>query len=233
MRALAVVGYKKTGKTTLVVQLAQAIARRGQRVAIAKFTHSGLDQPKTDTATHLEHASAVIGLGPDQAAIFWPEGRKLVELLPFVDADFLLVEGGKELNFLPRVLLPREASEVAELRPELALGTFGPVTVEGLEAFDDPEALAECALARGFMLAGLDCGACGREDCGGLAAEIAAGAASAEDCAARTSNFKVTVNGQTLAVGPFVERILESGIRGMLSELKGYGPGPISIEMEG
>jgi len=41
----------------------------------------------------------------------------------------------------------------------------------------------------------------------------------------------VTVDGRELVLNPFVERILVSGIRGLLSELKGFGPGAISIRI--
>jgi molybdopterin-guanine dinucleotide biosynthesis protein B len=41
----------------------------------------------------------------------------------------------------------------------------------------------------------------------------------------------VTVDGRELVLNPFVERILVSGIRGLLSELKGFGPGSLSIRI--
>ena len=44
-------------------------------------------------------------------------------------------------------------------------------------------------------------------------------------------SMTVTVDGRELVLNPFVERILVSGIRGLLSELKGFGPGAISIRI--
>jgi len=43
MIAVNIVGYKKSGKTTLAVALARALGARGLTVAGAKFSHHPLD----------------------------------------------------------------------------------------------------------------------------------------------------------------------------------------------
>jgi molybdopterin-guanine dinucleotide biosynthesis protein B len=44
---------------------------------------------------------------------------------------------------------------------------------------------------------------------------------------------RVRCGGRDLALGPFVERLVQATLRGLLSELKGYVPGqPVRIEME-
>lgn len=231
MIAVNIVGYKKSGKTTLAVALAEALSARGLRVAGAKFSHHPLDKAETDTARLAAVCTVVAGLGPDETSLFWTRRRHLTDLLPLLSADVLVVEGGKSLGFLPRILVLREPAEATGLSPELALASFGEVIAPGLPHFTDVAALAELVATRGFTLPGLDCGTCGRPDCHTLAAEIVAGTASPTDCKARGEGLSVTVNGAPLGLNPFVGRVMAGSIRGMLSELKGYAPGEIVIKI--
>ncbi|MDP3426897.1 MAG: molybdopterin-guanine dinucleotide biosynthesis protein MobB, partial [Humidesulfovibrio sp.] len=65
MRAIAVVGYKKSGKTTLAMELAQALKDQGLTVTLAKHSHHGFDEkPDTDTARFRTGADMVLGFSP-------------------------------------------------------------------------------------------------------------------------------------------------------------------------
>lgn len=234
MIAINLVGYKKSGKTTLALELAAAFKRRSVRAAAIKYTHHDrFDKENTDTARLRDAFGAAVGLAGGETAIFWASKRYALDLLPLLDAEVVVVEGGKTLGWLPRVLVLRDPAEAAELGRDLALASYGPVATEGLVSFQDADALAELILSRGFVLPGLDCQACGRPDCRGLAVEIVAGAAAARDCAAANAPVSVTVNGQVLAMNGFVQRIFGSAIRGMLRECKGYAPGAIEIKLQG
>lgn len=234
MRAVALVGWKKSGKTTLAVALAAELARRGLRVGALKHSHHGLDAPATDTARLGQVCAAVAGLGPGESMVWWNQARSPQDLLPLVGADVVLVEGGKDWGWLPRILVaPGTGEDPAALVAGRELGVFGPRPVAGLPATEDVAEAAHWVLARGFALAGLDCGACGRPACADLAAAIVAGAARPEDCLAQAPRLRVSCGGQDLALGPFVERLVRATLRGLLSELKGYAPGaPVRIEME-
>ena len=225
MRAVSVVGFKKSGKTRTAVNLCKSLKARGFRVAAAKFSGHGFDRSGSDTAQLLEACDSVAGISDGETAVFWNGRRFLQDILPMLDADVLVVEGGKSLEWLPRVLVLKDESEAAELDRGLALATFGEIGAAGLPAITDMNELADLVTKRGFALPGLDCGECGREDCGGLARDIVSGQASAEDCRARSSEVEITVGGARLAMNPFVEGIISSTIRGMLGGLKGYAPG--------
>lgn len=235
MRAIQIIGFKKSGKTSLALDLALELKRRGVNVACAKFTSHGLDKADTDTARMLEQGVPVAGLGKDDAAVFWPEGRKLTDLVPLLRAEVLVVEGGKTLGFMPRVLALREgdpATEAVELGADLALGSYGPVRAPGLTGLETVAQVADLVLEKGFILPGLNCGACGREDCRGLAVEIVAGEATFDDCAASRPGLEIKVNGQVMALNPFVDRIISASIAGMIKELRGWTPGPVEIRLE-
>ncbi len=233
MRAIGIVGYKKSGKTTLALQLAQALKNLGHTVTLAKHSHHGFDEKAdTDTARFRQAADMVLGFSPGGSFVSWPDERPLADLLPLVRTDFLIVEGGKTMTTLPRIVIANDEATASDLEPDLALAVYGDAALEGLMATRDVDGLARIVSRAGFLLPGLDCGACGRENCRGLAVDIVAGEAGVEDCKALNSGLKITVSGQALPLNPFVERILKSGILGMLGELKGFAPGPVDIRID-
>lgn len=237
MKAIQIVGFKKSGKTTLAVALAEALKARGVSLAAAKFMHHPrLDKDNADTQRLMDACQGpVAAFGPEETALFWNKKRYLPDLLPLLGADFLIIEGGKTLGYMPRVILPRDEADIEGLDDEaapLALASYGPVPVPGLARIETVEELADLALAKGFILPGLNCEACGLRSCRQMAARIVAGDGSPDDCAAVGASMSITVNGQPLGVNPFVESIIAGGVRGMLSRLKGYAPGKVVIKIE-
>lgn len=232
MKAAAIVGFKNSGKTTLTLDVARTLKNRGLSVAAVKFAHHGFDYPGRDTDRLAEHCTAVAGISDESSMLIWPGRLRMEDLLPLMRADVLLVEGGKALDVLPRVLVLRDQAEAKDLAPELALGAYGNVTSPDMAHFDDVDAVADAILGKGFLLPGLNCQACGRESCHDLAAEIVAGEARAEDCRAFPENLRVECDGQLLPLGPFVSAVVGSTIRGLLAELKGYTPGPVTIKLD-
>lgn len=234
MIAASIVGFKKSGKTTLTLALAEELGRLGRKVAIVKCTETGFDEPAdTDTARFKTVAPVVGGISGAETFVSYGRRRPLYNLVPLLEADTLLVEGGKELGYLPRIVLARPDDDVEALSRGLALtvvhvserGEADPV--EG-----DPATLARLILDRGFLLPGLSCGACGRKGCTEVAREIVAGTAGTDACAAHDDAVSVRIGGRELAMKSFVADMVASSIRGMLSALKGVGVGPIDIHID-
>ena len=244
MRAVSIIGLKNSGKSTLTALLAGSLERRGLRVAVAKYAHSGLDKPDTDSARLRAPGRTVLALADGECAIFYGEARFLADMLPLIQADMLLVEGGKSLGWLPRILClcapgGAEAAERDTLDQGLAFAAWGRIPAPGLPYFPGGPRVEDEALAaltsltqeKAFMLPGLDCSACGRENCATLAIEIVAGKAGAKDCAALHSAVEVRINGQPLGLNAFAARVVAGSLRGMLREMKGFAPGEITLTM--
>lgn len=228
MKAVSIVGYKNSGKTTLTRKLADALEARGKTVTIAKFTHSGLTKPDTDTGYFMKTGRTVIGLGDDECAIHWGDKKMLPDVLPLAQADYLLVEGGKALSWLPRVILLREPEEQEALDRGLAVASFGDLKAANIPNYTcaNFEDLVDRVEEKAFMLPALDCGACGEETCEIIAQKIIAGKASMKACKSiDNSGMTITVNGSPVGLNPFVENIIRGSIEGMLGSLKGYAPG--------
>jgi molybdopterin-guanine dinucleotide biosynthesis protein B len=224
-KAVSVVGFKKTGKTTLMLELARELTGRGRKVAAVKFTHHGLDLDGTDTSQFARECVSVAGIGPGTTTLLWNSARQLQDLFPLLGADIILVEGGKSLTWLPRFVATGSAEDESALGNGLALATWGPGSLPGVRRASSVAELATLAESRAFALPGLDCGACGRESCLELAREIVAGTAEPRACEAMHAKLVLRVGGQRLALNPFVDRLVTNTVRGLLTELKGNVPG--------
>lgn len=238
MKAVSITGFKNSGKTTLTLQLARALEERGLRVGVAKRSHHPLDKPSTDTGRLRASGRTVFGITESESALFWGEEKNLIDLLPLMDVDILLVEGGKNRDWLPRILCLHEPAEAEALHRGLAIASFGTVAAAEHDpplphfTLESVDALAALVEEKAFTLAGLDCGACGHEGCLGLAQLLVRGAGSLADCVALNSDVQVRINGHEVGLNPFTARIIGGAVRGMLRELKGAGAGTAEITLK-
>ncbi len=223
--AVSIVGFKKSGKTTLVLELARELTARGKKVGAVKFTHHGLDANGTDTARFAEECVCVAGIGPREVSMRWNAAKQLQDLLPLLGADIVLVEGGKSLTWLPRIVALGSDEDESSLPRGLAVATWGPGSLPGVRRAESIAELASLVEERGFALPGLDCGACGRNSCHELAQEIVAGKVGPNSCIALRPKLCVRVGGQQLSLNPFIDRLVTATLRGLLTELKGNVPG--------
>jgi molybdopterin-guanine dinucleotide biosynthesis protein MobB len=104
MKAVAVVGTKKTGKTTVVVALAKSLSKYGRVGTIKNMQGHPVD--RGDTRRHFQAgAEVVIGLGEGQLKL--KKGGSLESALADLHQegmDFAVVEGFKH-SHLPKIVL--------------------------------------------------------------------------------------------------------------------------------
>lgn len=236
MRAIGVVGYRKTGKTTLVVALARELIERGYHVATVKHASGGLDLLEGDTARHRAAVEQVGAVSPGESAVFLRGARSLEEILSHLNADFVLIEGFKEEKTFPRVVCLSGREEDQALFDGLALGAVGQESTRGMEIpVFDPErelgAIADLVEEQAFKLPNLNCGGCGYETCYDLACAIMEGKRSVADCVSLHPSAEIRIDGALMAINPFIGRVVARTIEGMLSELKGFKQGAIEIKI--
>jgi molybdopterin-guanine dinucleotide biosynthesis protein MobB len=114
---VAIIGRKKHGKTTLTVQVAAELTRRGYRVMTIKHgTHTfNLDPSTTDTYRHYHEGNAVkvAMVSPDKFALVErtdvePTVQEVAERY-MADADIVVAEGFK-LAPIPKIEIFRSAA---------------------------------------------------------------------------------------------------------------------------
>lgn len=243
-QVVGIIGYQNSGKTTLVRALARELASRGHEVAVVKHLSHPLDLPGKDTTVLGEVAGQVGFIAPRTSGIFWNRALSLEDLIPYLEADLVLVEGFKRERTFPKIVCLRGEPDDRELFDGLAICAVEPI--EQVEALDVPELgelgvpllgreevgrMADLVEQKAFKLPRLDCGGCGHECCYDLAREIVAGTSRAEDCVSLEPDTEIRVDGQPLPMNPFIAKLVRGAIVGMLSSLKGFKQGRIEIRL--
>ncbi len=104
MHVMGIVGWKNSGKTTLVVELVRILTGKGFKVATVKHAHHefDIDQPGKDSYRHREAGATdvIVASGARWAQVHELRDEtepELNDLLPKVspDIDIVLVEGFK------------------------------------------------------------------------------------------------------------------------------------------
>ncbi len=242
MKAVAFVGYKKSGKTSALENVAKILKERGYKIGIAKSMHTNFDKEGSDTWRFEQIADYVLVKAQDtDALLFKAEGiNAFFSFMP--EVDFLLLEGFKSIKHVPKVICARNESDVKELNDGLAIAVSGVIAnkksgeIDGLpiiNALEEPEKLANLIEKKAFMLPNIDCHMCGFT-CYEMAKLIVKGEKTINDCKVISSKPKVVVkiDGKLLPMKDWVQEMVEKTIRGLLSSMKGYRDGKIEIKIE-
>jgi len=240
MRVIGITGYKKSGKTTLILKLSDELIKRGYKVAVIKHINKNIDQVNTDTSKYKEVLTQVAAITPKESVIFLKNKKNLEEIIKYFEADIILIEGFKKEKTFPKIVCLREESEKAELFDGLQLCTAGFVSKELNPKFydfnilndEDIKKIAEIAINKSFKLPNLNCGECGYQDCYGLAQEIVKGNKTLDDCSSLEPSTLVKVNGKIISMNSFISKIVKNTIIGLLTSLKGFTKGDIEIKIK-
>jgi molybdopterin-guanine dinucleotide biosynthesis protein B len=236
LRTVGIVGYKNSGKTTLTHALARELTRRGHEVAVIKHTSHRLDLPGKDTAMLGEAVGRVGFISPRESGVFWKKPLSLENIIPYLEADILLIEGFKAEKTFPKIVCLRGEPDDQDLFDGLVICAVGPAP-EGREldiphlSLDEIEKITDLVEEKAFKLPNLDCGSCGFETCYELAREIVRGNRSVEDCISLQPATEVSIDGKLMPMNPFISDIVRGTILGMLSPLKGFKKGKIEISI--
>lgn len=236
MRAIGIVGYKNSGKTTLARALAQELVKRGRRVAAVKHSSEGIGFLGKDTARLGEFADQVGFISPQESAVFWKKPLSLENIIPYLEADILLIEGFKAEKTFPKIVCLRGESDDQDLFDGLAICAVGPAP-EGHEldvprlSLDEIGEIADLVEEKAFKLPNLDCGDCGFETCYEMAREIVEGNRSVKNCVSLRPSTEVRIDGEQMPMNPFISDIVRGTILGMLSPLKGFKKGKVEIQI--
>lgn len=157
---VAIVGWKNSGKTTMVERLVGIFTARGLNVATVKHAHHSfdLDQPGTDSDRHRAAGARQVALVSRRRTALMtelgdePEPSLADMLSRLAPCDLIIVEGYKKER-LPKIELRRgEGSKAAPISPGdadvVAIAADHPLEGETLPVFDmnQPERVADFIL---------------------------------------------------------------------------------------
>lgn len=248
MKALGIIGYHHTGKTTLATFLISRLWERGYKINSIKDIHNEAYRADTEGSNSWKHARAgasrVLAIGTRDAALVMTPQPDLRSALPLFDCDWLIVEGMKEAA-LPKLVCAVSEAQLEELVDDSCIGISGPIAgsishFRGLPCFcleRDAVQLIDTVLEKTFnILPQSDpdcCSACGF-DCLTMAARIVQGTSKREDCVLDgKQELKLFVNDRQVSIVPFVQNILRDTIRAQVGNLKDLDPdGAIRVEIK-
>ncbi|MGO4345436.1 molybdopterin-guanine dinucleotide biosynthesis protein B [Paenibacillus sp. MCAF9] len=107
-----IVGYKNTGKTTLVCRLTERFKQAGYKVGtIKRDAHDfQIDTPGTDTWRHQEAGADITAITSSKRTAIMKQHAEPLQLLisQMTEADVILIEGFKDASY-PKIIMIRTA----------------------------------------------------------------------------------------------------------------------------
>lgn len=231
MAVVAVVGSRKSGKTRTVETLVRGLTERGYKVATAKhipepdFT---IDTKEKDTWRHAKAgASTVVGVSPKEIAVIKKVDTTKWDLLEIInecrdDVDIVILEGFRKLTeqapHVPKIVTVRAIDEISEaanrFKPILMFVGSMPTPAIGLkvpyvDVLQEPQKLVNL-VDKKF-------------------------AESVKRKKEREGKLKIQIDGKSLPLNPFVQKIMRSSLLAMVSTLKNVaieGKEEVSITIE-
>jgi len=130
---VGIIGFSRSGKTTLAVGLVRHFAGCGERVAYVKHTHHAVGELADggDTRLALDAGAALAVIADEDDAVRWDHsgGREgpfpydsPSSLVASIDADRVIVEGWKDERSWPVILVEREGLD--SLRPATGIAAI-------------------------------------------------------------------------------------------------------------
>ena len=232
MKAVGIIGYKKSGKSTLVMRLSKELSEMGYSVAILKHVSRSIDFPDTDTSRFRTNASFVSAISPKESEIIVKGKNCIEDILAYVDCDIVLVEGFKEEKTFPKIVCVLQSADKKKLCNGLDLCTASfnkDISDFSIKNDDHVKKMAGIVSEKSFKLPNLNCAHCGYESCFELAKEIVRGNKTIDNCVSLDPPISIKVDGAEFALNPFMSQLFKNSFLAMLSSLKGFKKGRIEI----
>ncbi len=241
MKAIAVNGITKSGKTTVCETLISGLSRRGFSVGSVKeihFEEFKIDpDPNTNTNRHkTAGAQLVTARGLFETDVLFPSMLPIDEILSFYHYDYIVMEGVSDCNCC-RIITAHNEAEVEERMDGRVIAVSGVLANSGVREIagqrvynvqNEGDALVELVIEKAFEpLPDVDpecCSACGY-NCRTLTERIVSGLSERGDCVLTNQDVELLVGNRSIHMVPFVQNILRNAVLGVARELEGYAQG--------
>ncbi|MBN2125833.1 MAG: molybdopterin-guanine dinucleotide biosynthesis protein MobB [Deltaproteobacteria bacterium] len=234
MKVIGIVGYKKSGKTTLGLGLTRALNEMGWRVSVVKHVSGDIDLQDADSSKYSVLAEGVATVSSERTEIIQKGGRILEDVMAYLHGDIVLVEGFKKEKTYPKIVCLREEQEREALFDGLEICTAGfdrSVAQYDIADVDHVREIARLAVEKAFKLPNLDCEKCGYKSCYDLARAIVQGTETTDACLSLQPTVSISIDGRKMPLNGFTNTLFRDILLAMVSSLKGYRKGGIKIEM--
>ncbi len=237
IKAVAVVGYKKSGKTTLIREILKNLKKRDFKGKITVLKHSSsplyLEDGK-DTSYFYDDSDEIIGVFGDSTIVIKKVKESINDIIKSLSSDIFIVEGFKSLKILPRIIAIKDKSDIDELKNGLEIGYFSLNKDVDSWHLSDIDEVVDTILSRGFLLPNINCGKCHERTCYDFGKMLISGKRKIYDCSYIKSDepLELTVNGEEIILNKFTALALKNTISGFISTLKGVPKGEVEIKFK-
>jgi len=204
MKVFSVLGTSGSGKTTTIEAIITELQQRGLRVGSVKDIHFdafAIDSPGTNTHRHRQAgAELVTARGHNETDLLYPTQLPMREVLRHYQGyDWVVLEGVTDLP-VPNVIC------TADKQNEFTICAAGKLHSTALPYFNPlQQAPKLCDFLQTYVPVYLEC----------------------YDPAEPQPAFNITlkVNGETIRMVPFVQKVLRNAVLAVAAELEGYQEG--------
>jgi len=231
MKAIGVIGFKKSGKTTLTKAIARLLKNRGHNVAVIKHSSKPFDHGFTDTGQFMKEIRQIGFITPENSEIILKGEYNIAEIISYINADFLIIEGFKSVKYFPKIICLKQEDERKILDDGLAIFSVSmDASLKKQKIVDyliseenNLEKIAEQVEKRAFILPDINCGKCGYNNCYSLAQAIVQGKETQKKCIYFQDLISISINKKRIYLNQFMSKLYLNIIHGMFSPLKDVG----------
>ncbi|WP_423792236.1 molybdopterin-guanine dinucleotide biosynthesis protein B [Methanocaldococcus indicus] len=224
MRVIGIIGYKNSGKTTLIENI---LKNSNYKIGVVKHSHV---EDKGDTQRFFNSGAEVTILSSDEKTTIFTKPKKLENILSLLlnyNLDFVLIEGFKEeltkLN-IPKIvmLINKEGNELIDDHTVYVIEDYNYDINEVLKIIEEKAIIPTM---------NLNCGHCGY-NCYRFVKALAKNEVKWNDCVL-SNNIRIVVDDKIIPTVPFVSKIVTNTILGLITSLKGVNnPKTIKITIK-
>lgn len=119
MKVFSVIGFTNSGKTSTLLEIIKELVKRGKTVHTVKAIHIdgfSIESEGKDSWLHREAgASRTATRSNVETTIMYQKAMSAKELIPFFDADYLILEGFSSEKKVPKVLCSKNLDDLEKL----------------------------------------------------------------------------------------------------------------------
>jgi molybdopterin-guanine dinucleotide biosynthesis protein B len=152
MKVFSIIGYTNSGKTSTLLEVIKELVRRGKTVQTVKAIHIegfSVETEGKDSWLHREAGASRTAIRSNvETTIMYQKAMSARELIPFFDADYLVLEGFSSEKKVPKVLCSKNLDDLKELLDDTIFAISGVISNEvnefqGIRAFNSQVSISE------------------------------------------------------------------------------------------
>jgi len=152
MKVFSIIGYTDSGKTSTLLEIIKELVRRGKTVHTVKAIHIdgfSIDTEGKDSWLHREAGASRTAIRSNvETTIMYQKAMTAKELVPFFDADYLILEGFSTEKKIPKILCSKNLADLEELIDDTIFAISGVISNEinefqGIRALNSQKAISE------------------------------------------------------------------------------------------